>query len=338
MTEQILIDTGDKYVLGDFPKERASIIEMSDMQQSAYWTAEEVSMQEDKKQWDAGLIKNPDGTINKDADAVAKKFISNVLAFFAQSDGIVLENLGIRFLSEVQWPEIRYFYTFQMMMENTHSKSYGLMIKALISDSKERHRLFHAIDTMPIVAKKAQWAIKYIKSSDDFAVRLVAFAIVEGVFFSGSFCAIFWLKDLGLMPGLCEYNRMISRDEGIHTDFACLLLKQFISNKPLPATVEKIMDDAVNIEIEFITESISCSMIGMNVKKMSNYIKWCANRLLEQLGYKKMYDVRRCPFEFMERINMETKANMHERKTLEYASATSGKTELDNSVAFDADF
>jgi len=243
-------------------------------------------------------------------------FIKHVLAFFAASDGIVLENLGVRFIKEVQIPEARCFYGFQMMMENIHSETYSLLIDTYIKDPAEKSKLFNAIDTIPCVGEKAAWAMKHIDASTSFAERVVAFACVEGVFFSGSFCAIFWLKKRGKMPGLTFSNELISRDEGLHCDFACLLYSM-LENKLTQEHVHSIIEEAVAIEKVFVCDSIPVRLIGMNSDMMKQYIEFCADRLLDALGYEKIWNVVN-PFEWMEMISLQGKTNFFEKRVGEY--------------------
>lgn len=256
-----------------------------------------------------------------------RHFISQVLAFFAGSDGIVLENLLKRFTTEIEIPEVRCAYTFQAMMENIHSETYSLLIDTYIQDPVEKDRLFRAIDTIPAVKEKADWAIKWMDSKHaSFASRLVAFAAVEGIFFSGSFCAIYWLKQRGLMPGLTYSNELISRDEGMHTDFA-VLLYQKINEKLSQETIETIIREAVEIESNFITSSIPCSMLGMNSDSMKQYIRFVADRLLLQLGYKKIYNTSN-PFSFMELISVEGKTNFFEKRVSEYSLSMRNQNDM----------
>src|SRR5882762_7268256 len=247
-----------------------------------------------------------------------RHFISHILAFFAASDGIVNENLAVNFMSEVQLPEARCFYGFQIMMENIHSETYALLIDTYIKDPQEKHRLFHAIETVPAVQKKAEWALRWIKNGS-FAERLVAFAAVEGIFFSGSFCSIFWMKKRGLMPGLTFSNELISRDEGLHCEFACLLYSML--NEKLPEEqVRGIIRDAVEIEKEFITEALPVALIGMNAKLMQQYIEFVADRWLSELGCAKIYNATN-PFDFMEMISLEGKTNFFEKRVGDYQKA-----------------
>jgi ribonucleoside-diphosphate reductase beta chain len=264
-------------------------------------------------------------------------FIKNVLAFFAGSDGIIQENIAARFMNDVQLSEARQFYSVQLMMEAIHSETYSLLIDTYIEDKAEKLHLFQAIQTIPCVKKKAEWAQKWIDTTEeDFATRLVAFSIVEGIFFSGSFCAIYWLKERGLMPGLTTSNEFIARDEGLHTDFACGLYEE-IERKLPKSKVHKIIREAVKIEKEFITESLPCHLVGMNNKLMAEYIEFVADRLSTQLGYGKIYSATN-PFDFMERISLGGKDNFFEKRVTSYAKSGVGKTVTEMSFALDADF
>ena len=285
--------------------------------QKAFWTAEEIDFAADKNDWEK-LTKNE------------QFFIENILAFFAGSDGIVVENLVTNFCQKVQLPEARCFYNFQAMIEQIHSEVYSLLIDTYINDNAKKIELFHAIDTIPAVEKKAQWALKWIKS-DSFVEQLVAFAIVEGIFFSGSFCAIFWLKQRGLMAkALGKSNELIARDEGLHCDFAILLYTKYVENKLSEERVYQIILEAVDIEKEFICDAIPCALIGMNSTLMYQYIKFVADRLLTQLGYEKLYKVAN-PFPFMEITSLDGKTNFFEERVTEYslASQSCGKLDLD---------
>jgi len=282
---------------------------------SSFWTVDEIDLNTDVTQWTTKL--------NDDE----RHFISYVLAFFAASDGIVLENLAQKFMGEVQVPEARCFYGFQIAIENIHSETYSVLIDTLIKDPEERTRLFHAIETIPSVKKKAEWAIKWINDNNSFAERLVAFAAVEGIFFSGSFCSIFWLKKRGLMPGLTFSNELISRDEGLHCDFACLLFSH-LNQKPTKEVIEEIIRSAVDAEKEFITESLPVSLIGMNSDLMTEYIEFCADRLVVALGYSKIYNTAN-PFEWMEMISIDGKTNFFERRVAEYQRAGKREFRLD---------
>jgi len=283
------------------------IWKMYKCQQAAFWTAEEIDFSNDYNDFEK-LSNNE------------KHFIKMVLAFFAASDTIVNINLGERFIKEVQIREALITYTYQMMMESVHSEVYSLMIDNIVRDLDEKKKLLNAITEYPCISKKANWAQKWIESSAPFAQRLIAFAIVEGIFFSGSFCAIFWIKKKNLMPGLCDSNELISRDEGMHTDFAILLYSMIIT-KIDEKIVYEMFEDAVNIEKEFICESLPCSLLGMNSNLMSDYIKFVADRLLIQLGYNKIWGVV-CPFDFMESISMEGKTNFFESRPTQYQKAS----------------
>ena len=281
--------------------------------EDCFWRTEEIDLSEDLTHW------------NKLNDN-EKHFIKMVLAFFAASDGIVLENLGMRFLSEVQLPEARAAYGFQLMMENVHSETYSLLIDTYIKDEKEKTQLFQAIDNFPCVKKKADWAIKWIEDNrSSFATRLIAFACVEGLFFSGAFCSIYWLKKRGLMPGLTFSNELISRDEGMHTDYAVCLFHK-LTRKPKKSKVHDLFKEAVAIEKEFICDALPCKLIGMNKELMSQYIEFVADRLLVQLGYPKLFDVS-CPFDFMEMISLEGKTNFFEKRVGDYSLSSGNKTE-----------
>jgi len=320
--EPLLQENPHRYVY--FPIEYPDIHHMYKKAVASFWTAEEVKLDKDMKDW----IKLTDDE---------KHFIKHILAFFAASDGIVLENLGMRFMSEVQLPEARAFYGFQIAVENIHSEMYSLLIDTYIKDSEEKAYLFNAIENIPSIKKKAEWAIKWINDDvSNFPTRLVAFACVEGIFFSGSFCAIFWLKKRGLMPGLTVSNEFISRDEGLHTDFAVLLYGMVI-NKLDEETIHSIISEAVSIEKEFIIESIPCAMIGMNSTLMSEYIEFVADRLLSQLGYSKIYNTQN-PFDFMELISIENKTNFFEERVTSYSKAGIGRSREDMTFSLDADF
>ncbi|MFM2037535.1 MAG: hypothetical protein RL432_474 [Bacteroidota bacterium] len=302
--EPILNENKNRFVL--FPIEHNDIWSFYKKAEASFWTAEEIDLSQDLTDW---------GQLNDDE----RHFIKHVLAFFAASDGIVNENLAENFLSEVQYTEAKFFYGFQVAIENIHSETYSLLIDTYIKDSKEKATLFNAIDTLDCVKKKAEWALRWIEKGS-FAERLVAFAAVEGIFFSGSFCSIFWLKKRGLMPGLCFSNELISRDEGLHCDFACLLYSNHLVNKLDKAQVEEIIRDAVAIEKEFITEALPVKLIGMNSDLMSQYIEFVADRLLVELGNEKIYNVS-CPFDFMEMISIQGKSNFFERRVGEYQKA-----------------
>ncbi|KAK9113447.1 hypothetical protein Syun_020244 [Stephania yunnanensis] len=290
-----------------FPIQYPQIWEMYKKAEASFWTAEEVDLSQDLRHWE---------TLTLDE----KHFIKHVLAFFAASDGIVLENLASRFMKEIQVAEARAFYGFQIAIENIHSEMYSLLLESYIKDSSEKIKLFRAIETVPCVAKKAEWALRWIDGSESFADRLVAFACVEGIFFSGSFCAIFWLKKRGLMPGLTFSNELISRDEGLHCDFACLLYG-LLSQRLSEDRVRGIVADAVEIEREFVCEALPCALVGMNGDLMSQYIEFVADRLLGALGCAKMYDAGN-PFDWMELISLQGKTNFFEKRVGEYQKAS----------------
>jgi ribonucleoside-diphosphate reductase subunit M2 len=324
VVEPLLDENSDRFVL--FPIKYNQIWEMYKKAEASFWTAEEVDLGGDIKHWE-GLNDNE------------RHFISHVLAFFAASDGIVNENLGVRFLKEVQVPEARAFYGFQIAIENIHSEMYSLLLETYIKDPAEKNKLFHAIDTVPVVKKKAEWAMKWIESSDSFAERLVAFACVEGIFFSGSFCAIYWLKKRGLLPGLTFSNELISRDEGLHTDFACLMYS-LLNNKLSTERIADIVTNAVELEKEFICDALPVDLIGMNARLMSQYIEFVADRLLVALGNEKVYNVSN-PFDWMELISLQGKTNFFEKRVGEYqkAGVMNSMTETNNHVlSFNEDF
>jgi len=319
--ESILKENKDRFVL--FPIKHREIWEMYKKAEASFWTAEEIDLNPDLQDWENKL--------NDDE----KHFIKHVLAFFAASDGIVNENLAVNFMSEVQYPEARCFYGFQIMMENIHSETYSLLIDSYIKDPNEKDKLFHSIDTLPCVGKKAAWAIKWINNGS-FAERLIAFAAVEGIFFSGSFCSIFWLKKRGLMPGLTFSNELISRDEGLHCDFACLLYSQLDNLLP-KEQVTAIITNAVEIEKEFVSDALPVRLIGMNATMMCTYIEFVADRLLVALGCEKAYNAIN-PFDFMELISLQGKTNFFEKRVAEYQkSGVMGKKE-DNIFSLDEDF
>ena len=318
--EPLLTEDANRYVM--FPLKDHDIWQMYKKQVSCFWTAEEIDLSKDIASW-------------KTLNAEEKHFVSMILAFFAASDGIVLENLAERFMSDVQLPEARAFYGFQIAMENIHSETYSLLIDTYIQNKEEKHTLFRAIDNFPCIKKKADWAIKWIHDKrSTFHTRLVAFACVEGIFFSGAFCAIFWLKKRGLMPGLTFSNELISRDEALHTEFAVLLYSK-MQKKIGKQRIYEIIKEAVEIEKEFICHALPCRLIGMNADLMSKYIEFVADRLCVQLNYDKIYNSV-CPFDFMEMISIEGKTNFFEKRVSEYALAEKKKD--DDVFNFDSDF
>lgn len=320
--EPILKENKDRFVL--FPIKHDDIWQFYKKAEASFWTAEEIDLGQDLKDW-ASLN---DGE---------RHFISHVLAFFAASDGIVNENLAENFVSEVQYTEAKFFYGFQIAIENIHSETYSLLIDTLVRDPKEKDSLFHAIDTMDCVKKKADWALKWIDEGS-FAERLIAFAAVEGIFFSGSFCSIFWLKKRGLMPGLSFSNELISRDEGLHCDFACLLYNSHLTNKLSVETVQKIVRDAVSIEKEFVTDALPVKLIGMNSELMCQYIEFVADRLLLELECPKIYNSTN-PFDFMEMISLQGKTNFFEKRVAEYQKAGVLNSDKDKAkFSLDEDF
>jgi len=320
--EPLLTENPQRFVL--FPIKYDDIWEMYKKAEASFWTAEEIDLRQDLTDWD---------TLNNDE----KHFIKNVLAFFAASDGIVLENLASRFMNEIQIPEARCFYGFQMAMENIHSETYSLLIDTYIKDTQEKTSLFNAIETVPCIKEKADWALKYISSDENFAYRLVGFAAVEGIFFSGSFCAIFWLKKRGKMPGLTFSNELISRDEGLHCDFACLLYSKLI-NRLTQSQIEIMIQSAVDIEKSFVCDSLPVNLIGMNSVLMGQYIEFVADRLVVALGYNKMFNVTN-PFEWMEMISLQGKTNFFEKRVGEYqkAGVMAGQDSTNDNFGFSLD-
>ena len=312
--EHILQENKDRFVM--FPLKYHDIWEMYKTQQHSFWTAEEIDLAQDLTDWNEKLNDNE------------KHFIKMVLAFFAASDGIVNENLAENFLKEVQYPEAKSFYGFQIAMENIHSETYSLLIDTYIKDSAEKDRLFHAIDNFPSIKEKADWALKWIES-DSLDERLIAFAAVEGIFFSGSFCSIFWLKKRGLMPGLSFSNELISRDEALHCQFACLLHNRYIKDKVSEERIKEIICSAVDIERTFITESLPVSLIGMNSKLMEQYIEFTADFWLQALGCSKVYNVEN-PFDFMDMISLQGKTNFFEKRVAEYQKVSDKAIDFDN--------
>jgi len=320
--EPLLEENPGRFVL--FPIKHDDIWSMYKKAEASFWTAEEIDLASDLNDWN-NLTKNE------------RHFISNVLAFFAASDGIVNENLAANFATEVTSPEARCFYGFQIAVENIHSETYSLLIDTYIKDPNEKDRLLNAISTVPCVQKKARWALKWCDQEHaSFAERLVAFSAVEGIFFSGSFCAIFWLKKRGLMPGLGFSNELISRDEGLHTDFACLLYSKLVNKLP-ESRILDIITSAVEIEKEFVSESLPVELIGMNSFLMKQYIEYVADRLLLELGADKHYHTKN-PFDFMDMISLQGKTNFFEKRVGEYAKAGVGSTQQDQHFDLDADF
>jgi ribonucleoside-diphosphate reductase beta chain len=314
--EKILVENPDRFVI--FPIQHDDIWEFYKSHQAAFWTAEEVDLTNDIRDWN-NLTENE------------QYFIKNILSFFASSDGIVNENLAENFLKEVQYPEAKFFYGFQLMMENIHSLMYSLLIDTYISNEEEKQLCFTALDNLPAVQKKAKWALDWIENST-FAERLIAFAAVEGIFFSGSFCSIFWLKSRGIMQGLSNANSLIFKDENLHCDFAIHLVNNHLENKPSEKRIKEILLSALEIEKEFITESLPVSLIGMNSNLMKQYLEFVTDGLLVKFGCKKEFNVEQ-PFKFMEQIAVETKGNFFESRTMEYQ-----KAKLNETISFDSDF
>jgi ribonucleoside-diphosphate reductase beta chain len=320
--EPLLAPNPNRFVL--FPIVHHDVWAMYKKAQGSFWKTEELDFSKDRKDFEA-------------LPAKEQHFIKHVLAFFAASDGIVNENLASNFSTEVQWPEARQFYGFQIAMENIHSEVYSLMIDTLIKDPAEKTTLLKAIETIPCIQKKADWAIRWMQSDeDDFASRLMAFAAVEGIFFSGAFCSIFWIKERGIMPGLTASNEFISRDEGLHTEFACLLYSK-LEKKLSMTKAHKMIREAVKYEKEFIIDALPCDLIGMKSKTMEQYIQFVADRLLVQLGYPKIWNTTN-PFPFMERISLEGKDNFFEKRVTNYQMAGVGKTAEQQEFGMDADF
>jgi len=322
LPEPLLTENDDRFVI--FPIRHPDIWEKYKQHMSVFWTPEEIDLAKDMKDWE----KLSDGE---------RHFIKHILGFFAGSDGIVMENLATRFTRDVQWPEAKFFYACQNLLEAVHSETYSLLIDTYIQDKKEKTDLLKAIETIPCVKKKAEWAMAWIDNTEaDFATRLLGFAAVEGIFFSGAFCAIFWLKQRGVMPGLTLSNEFIARDEGLHTDFACLLYSKIV-NRLDKKKAQKIIREAVKIEKHFITKALPCELIGMNAKMMASYIEFVADRLLLQLGYPKAYNTAN-PFPFMERISLENKDNFFEKRVSTYGKATVGKNREDMTFKMTDDF
>ena len=323
VVEPILAENKDRFVI--FPIQHHDIWDLYKKQEACFWTAEEIDLHQDITDW------------NTKSNDDERYFIKHILAFFAASDGIVNENLAENFVSEVQYSEAKFFYGFQLMMENIHSETYSLLIDTYVKDEKEKNILFKAIENFPAIAKKAEWALKWI-DSPSFAERLIAFAAVEGIFFSGAFCSIYWLKKRGLMPGLTFSNELISRDEGMHCDFAVHLHNNHLINKVSKDRITEIITNALDIEREFITESLPVSLIGMNAKLMTQYLEFVTDRLLVELGCKKVYNVTN-PFDFMDMISLEGKTNFFEKRVGEYQKAGVVNNDSgEDKFSFDADF
>jgi ribonucleoside-diphosphate reductase beta chain len=323
IVEPILQENKNRFVI--FPIKHHDIWEWYKKMEASFWTAEEIDLSQDLNDW------------NNKLSADEKYFIKPILAFFAASDGIVNENLAENFVNEVQYAEAKFFYGFQIMMENIHSETYSLLIDTYVKDEAEKNELFNALDVFPAIKKKADWALKWIES-DSFAERLIAFAAVEGIFFSGAFCSIYWLKKRGLMPGLTFSNELISRDEGVHCDFAVHLHNHHLVNKVSKDRIRTIIVDALNIEREFITESLPVSLIGMNAGLMTQYLEFVADRLLVELGCDREYNTSN-PFDFMDMISLQGKTNFFEKKVAEYQKAGVMNTDTEaQKITFDADF
>ena len=321
--EPILQENKNRFVI--FPIKHHDIWEWYKKMEASFWTAEEIDLSQDLNDWNNKL--------NNDE----KYFIKHILAFFAASDGIVNENLAENFVNEVQYAEAKFFYGFQIMMENIHSETYSLLIDTYVKDEAEKNELFNALEVFPAIKKKADWALKWI-DSDSFAERLIAFAAVEGIFFSGAFCSIYWLKKRGLMPGLTFSNELISRDEGVHCDFAVHLHNHHLVNKVPKSRIREIIIDALKIEREFITESLPVSLIGMNAGLMTQYLEFVADRLLVELGCDREYNTAN-PFDFMDMISLQGKTNFFEKKVAEYQKAGVMNTDSEaQKITFDADF
>jgi ribonucleotide reductase beta subunit family protein with ferritin-like domain len=320
ISEPLLTPDDNRFVM--FPIKHEDIWQMYKTQMECFWRAEEIDLSKDLTNWES-------------LNSNERYFISMILAFFAASDGIVLENLASRFMNEIQISEARAFYGFQIAMENVHSETYSLLIETYIKDKVEKDRLFNAIEHFPCIKKKSDWAQKWIRDNrSSFATRLVAFACVEGIFFSGAFCSIYWLKKRGLMPGLTFSNELISRDEALHCEFAILLYKK-LNKKISKARINEIIKEAVEIETEFICQALPCRLIGMNSDLMTQYIQFVADRLSVQLGYDKIYNVTN-PFEFMELISLEGKTNFFERRLGDYSLANKSNTDI--AFEFSEDF
>lgn len=322
MVEPILEENENRFVI--FPIQHHDIWKFYKDSVASFWTVEEIDLQQDLVDWTSKLNDNE------------RYFVKHILAFFAASDGIVNENLAENFVNEVQYSEAKFFYGFQIMMENIHSETYSLLIDTYVKDPIEKDRLFNALENFPAIRKKADWALKWIESPS-FAERLIAFAAVEGIFFSGAFCSIFWMKKRGLMPGLSFSNELISRDEGVHCDFAVLLHNKHLVNKVPKERIREIIIDALDIEREFITESLPVSLIGMNSKLMTEYLEFVTDRLLVELKCEKEYNTPN-PFDFMDMISLQGKSNFFEKREPNYQKAGVTSNAEDNKISFDADF
>jgi ribonucleoside-diphosphate reductase beta chain len=321
--EPILQENKNRFVI--FPIKHHDIWEWYKKMEASFWTAEEIDLSQDLNDW------------NNKLNDEERYFIKHILAFFAASDGIVNENLAENFVNEVQYAEAKFFYGFQIMMENIHSETYSLLIDTYVKDESERDDLFNALEVFPAIKKKADWALKWIES-DSFSERLIAFAAVEGIFFSGAFCSIYWLKKRGLMPGLTFSNELISRDEGVHCDFAVHLHNHHLVNKVPKTRIREIVVDALKIEREFITESLPVSLIGMNAGLMTQYLEFVADRLLVELGCDREYNTSN-PFDFMDMISLQGKTNFFEKKVAEYQKSGVMNTDSQaQKITFDADF
>lgn len=321
MIEPILDPSANRYVI--FPIRYPSVWEMYKKAVASFWTVEEISFS-DAAEWDR-LTENE------------QRFIENTLAFFAGSDGIVNENLVTRFYNDIQIPEAKAFYTFQMAIESVHSECYSLLIDTYIANEQKKHSLFNAMDNNPSIRAKADWALKWIESGDSFATRLVAFAVVEGIFFSGAFASIYYIKEKGLLHSLTFSNELISRDESLHTEFA-ILLYGLLENKLDETVVHDLVREAVELEIAFVINTLQCGLLGINANLMSDYIRYVADRLLTQLGYAKLFNIHHCPLDFMERISITNKSNFFEVRVAEYSKATIDKSQLTLSFAEEDDF
>ena len=313
--EPILQENKNRFVI--FPIQHSDIWQWYKKQEASFWTAEEIDLHQDVVDW-------------KKLSDDERYFLKHILAFFAASDGIVNENLAENFVNEVQYSEAKFFYGFQIMMENIHSEMYSLLIDTLVDNDSEKDELFNALERFPAIRKKADWALRWIES-DSFAERLIAFAAVEGIFFSGAFCSIFWMKKRGLLPGLATSNEFISRDEGLHRDFACHLHNNHLVNKVSQERITQILSEALEIEREFITESLPVNLIGMNSKLMSEYLEFVTDHLLETLNCPKVYNTAN-PFDFMDMISLEGKTNFFEKRVSEYKKAGVGEEQSDHNI------